>query len=67
MPEIAVWIDELREVFGREEVDVAIRAGIDGEPRFWACEGGIEVGTKAAVPDGVEVIGVDEAIRRLRA
>jgi hypothetical protein len=45
MPETAAWIDELRRVFGAEEIDGAIRAGLRGEPRFHAVEGDHEVGT----------------------
>lgn len=45
MPTVAAWIDELRAAFGKEAVDPAIRAGIDGQPTFHAKENGQEVGT----------------------
>lgn len=46
MPQTAKWIDELREAFGKEEIDAQIRKGMKGEPTFWAKENGIEIGTK---------------------
>jgi len=46
MPTVARWIDELRRVFGADQVDPSIRAGMRGEPnRFHAREAGNEVGT----------------------
>lgn len=46
MPTVAGWIDELRAVFGADQVEPAIAQGMRGEPnRFWAREKGIEVGT----------------------
>lgn len=47
MPTVAGWIDELRRAFGADQVDPSIRAGMRGEPnRFWAMEGGHELGTQ---------------------
>lgn len=46
MPAVAAWVDELRAVFGEEDVDVTIRAGLAGQPVFWAREGGHEIGTR---------------------
>lgn len=46
MPSVAGWIDELREAFGAEMIDAAIRAGIAGQRTFYASENGVEVGTK---------------------
>lgn len=46
MPQVAKWIDELREEFGADQVDASIRAGMRGEPnRFRATENGHELGT----------------------
>lgn len=45
MPSTAAWIDELRREFGRELIDAQIRAGMRGEPVFWASEAGHVVGT----------------------
>jgi len=45
MPTVAAWIDELRAAFGKDAVDQAIRAGMDGQPTFHARENGQEVGT----------------------
>lgn len=46
MPETAAWIDQLREAFGADVIDVSIRRGLQGKPTFWAEEGGQEVGTR---------------------
>lgn len=45
MPAVAAWIDQLRDAFGAESINAAIKAGIDGQPTFYASENGIEVGT----------------------
>jgi hypothetical protein len=52
MPTVAAWIDELRAEFGAEGIDAQIRAGMRGEPVFWASEAGHTVGTP--VTKGVE-------------
>ena len=51
MPQTAAWIAELRAAFCETQADLAafnaqIKAGIDGQPTFYACENGREVGTK---------------------
>jgi len=46
MPHTAAWIDALRVAFGATQVDSAIRAGIDGQPTFYASENGQEIGTQ---------------------
>lgn len=46
MPSTAAFIDEMRAVFGAEDINASIRAGLDGQPTFWASEGGAEIGTK---------------------
>jgi hypothetical protein len=45
MPTVAGWIDELRAAFGPETINAAIKAGIDGQPTFYAKENGHSVGT----------------------
>lgn len=45
MPNVAAFIDDLREVFGKEMIDGQIRKGMRGEPVFWASENGHEIGT----------------------
>lgn len=50
MPHTAGFIDALREAFGASQIDQAIRAGIEGQPTFWARENGREIGTRAAPP-----------------
>lgn len=58
MPTVAKFIDELREAFGKVDIDAVIRTGLkpDCEPRrrFFASEGGQEVGKRYA-PPGIEV------------
>lgn len=44
MPTVAAWIDELREAFGADQINPAIKAGMNGQPTFWAKENGLEVG-----------------------
>lgn len=46
MPAVAGWIDELRTAFGAEGINASIRAGLQGQPTFWASEGSVEVGTR---------------------
>lgn len=47
MPMVAAFVDELRAVFGADQVDPSIRAGLRGEPnKFWAKEGAHELGTQ---------------------
>lgn len=47
MPETAAFIDAMRDAFGDEMINAAIRAGIDGQPTFYASENGQEIGTRA--------------------
>ena len=47
MPTVAGWIDDLRAAFGAEQINAAIRAGLDGQPTFYAEENGRAVGTKS--------------------
>lgn len=50
MPECAAFIDNLRELFGADQIDPSIRAGMAGVPgKFWAREDGNEIGTPPAV------------------
>lgn len=46
MPIVAGWIDEMRGVFGADEVNSAIRNGMAGNAGFHARENGFEVGTE---------------------
>lgn len=46
MPNTAAFVDELRRVFGADQVDPSIRAGMRGVPgKFHAVEGEHEIGT----------------------
>ncbi len=60
MPLVTEFIDVVREAFGRPAVDAAIRAGLDGQPTFWARENGLEIGARlpdTGVPVSQMVIG----------
>ena len=46
MPEVAGWIDALRDAFGREHIDPSLSAGLAGEPVFFAAERGHEIGVR---------------------
>lgn len=50
MPETAAFIDAMREAFGPENINPSIKAGIDGQPTFWARENGQEIGTRFTPP-----------------
>lgn len=50
MPTVAAWIDQLREAFGVEAIDPAIRDGVAGGAHFYAEEGGQTLGCEA-MPD----------------
>lgn len=47
MPETAAFIDAMRDAFGAEMINAAIKAGIDGQPTFYASENGQQIGTRA--------------------
>ena len=49
MPEVARFVDALRDVFGRDAVDPSLSRGLAGEPMFFAAEAGRRIGT--ALPD----------------
>lgn len=42
MPEVAAWIDEMRQALGRERIDAAIKAGLKGKGAFYATEIGAD-------------------------
>jgi len=47
MPICTGFIDACREAFGAEEINAAIKAGMDGQQTFYASENGVTVGTKS--------------------
>lgn len=62
MPQVAAFIDELREAFGAEEINAQIKLGMQGAQTFHASENGIEVGTRFAEP--VKYITADQMVIR---
>ena len=48
MPEVAAFVDQMRDAFGKDEIDQQIRRGMRGEPTFYARESGHELGTAPA-------------------
>ena len=61
MPEIAVFVADLKAVFGEQEIVEAIRRGKAGEPTFFACENGHTVGTATSAQ--TNVWSVDWSVR----
>lgn len=59
MPNVAAFIDQMREVFGRDAVDPSIREGMRGKPTFWAKENGYEIGTPIRSELEVVLFGPD--------
>lgn len=59
MPATAAFIDAMRDAFGADMIHAAIRAGLDGQPTFWARENGQEVGTRAIVDPARVVSAAD--------
>lgn len=53
MPIVAAFIDALRDVFGVDEINRQIKAGLRGEGCFYACENGIKIGSKPVSREGV--------------
>ena len=53
MPEVARFIDLLRDVFGRAAVDPSLSRGLGGEPVFFAVEAGRRIG-RVPEDEGVE-------------
>ena len=47
MPTVAAWIDGLREAFGADAINPAIRNGAAGGAQFYAEEGGHSIGCNA--------------------
>lgn len=46
MPTVAAWVDGLRQVFGADGINGRMKQGMAGEPVFYACENGRELGMK---------------------
>ena len=59
MPIVAAWIDQMRSAFSAEEINAAIKAGMNGQPTFYARENGIEVGTRYHAPESRTVALAD--------
>lgn len=47
MPTVAAWVDELREVFGADAINPALRNGAAGGALFYATENGHSIGSDA--------------------
>lgn len=60
MPTVTAWIDELREAFGKADIDAAIRKGLKtdcpADERFFASENGHTVGKRAVYPPGSRMV-----------
>lgn len=60
MPTVAAWIDELREAFGADPINAAIRNGMAGGDHFHASENGHEIGCEAML--GSHVVTVADMV-----
>lgn len=47
MPTVAAWVDQLREAFGADAINPAIRNGVAGGAGFYATENGQTIGSEA--------------------
>lgn len=46
MPTVAEFVDDMRRVFGAQEINAMIKRGVAGQPNtFYATENGHEIGT----------------------
>lgn len=61
MPVTTAFIDQMREAFGVEIIDAAIRGGLRGDGSFFARENGHEVGSRPVEVPGRSVNGFDLA------
>ncbi len=61
MPTVTTIIDGFREVFGKVYIDNIIRAGMRGQPVFYASENGHTIGTP--LPPAAQVIEQAETHR----
>lgn len=59
MPTTAGFIDRMREAFGVEMINAAIKGGLAGDGSFYAKENGLEIGSRPA--GGQAVNGLDLA------
>ena len=50
MPETTAFIDACRDAFGKDMIDAVIKAGMEGQPTFYAAENGQRVGTPIPEP-----------------
>ena len=50
MPLVSEFVDEMRAVFGADQINASIKAGMNGEPRFFARENGHQIGTPSTPP-----------------
>ncbi len=61
MPATAAFIDELRRVFGKDEIDSILRKAMRGEPdSFYAVENGFTFGVKPGPCDRSKVMRFSE-------
>lgn len=52
MPEVTRFIDSLRDAFGKEDIDVSIKRGLE-QGTFYAEENGYTVGVNPDIYDGM--------------
>lgn len=61
MPVTAAFVDAMRESFGAEAINAAIRRGLCGSGEFYAAENGLEIGSRPVDVPGKSVNGREMA------
>ena len=61
MPLTAGFIDQMRDAFGVDMINSAIKGGLAGDGSFYAKENGIEIGSRPVEIAGRAVNGLDMA------
>lgn len=46
MPVTTAWIDQMRELYGKDSIVPSIKQGMAGGTDFYACENGYEIGRR---------------------
>ena len=61
MPYTAGLIDQMRDAFGADVINPAIKGGLSGDGSYYAKENGIEIGSRPVEIAGRAVNGLDMA------
>lgn len=64
MPSTAAFLEQMKEAFGADDIEAAIKAAKDGQPTFYARENGIEYGTRMPGTAVEPVLPIQEGAKR---